>query len=150
MWPRADRIAQRRGEGDAWLEASLDHSLIIRAGGLYLPVVTAGLAWLWRRPSRAARAGLLLATLWNFGVLAALNGLAPRFGWWSFGAHGGLLFGMPVDLLLGWSVWWAVVGLLAFPDLPVLAVAVIFFSFDLGLMPRLMPVVQLGDRWLVG
>ena len=150
MWPRAHRIAQRRGEGDAWLEASLDHSLIIRAGGLYLPVVTAGLAWLWRRPSRAARAGLLLATLWNFGVLAALNGLAPCFGWWSLGAHGGLLFGMPVDLLLGWSVWWAVVGLLAFPDLPVLAVAVIFFSFDLGLMPRLMPVVQLGDRWLVG
>jgi protein-S-isoprenylcysteine O-methyltransferase Ste14 len=128
----------------------MDRSLILRAAGLYVPVVTAAMVWYWRRPGRSGRAGVLLAALWNFEVLTGLTLLAARFGWWSFHASGGMFLGAPVDLLLGWAVLWGVVAPLAFPNLPVVLVALIFLSVDLGLMPRLMPVVQLGDRWLVG
>jgi len=73
-----------------------------------------------------------------------------RTGWWHFEAHGGLLLGVPVDLLLSWSVLWGAVPALAFPSLPLAATAAIALAVDLVLMPAASPVVQLGPSWLAG
>src|SRR5262249_24786630 len=69
---------------------------------------------------------------------------------WTFDAKGGVLAGMPVDLLLAWVCLWGAVPALACPSgslWPMLAGA---FALDLVLMPLANPVVRLGPNWLSG
>src|SRR5579863_9545384 len=94
-----------------------------RAASLYLPIAVTALLWWHRRPASSERAGLVLAALWNVVALAALQAAARAAGWWRFGAHGGLLLGMPVDLYLGWVLLWGAIPLLAAPRLPWVATA---------------------------
>ncbi|MFE3448287.1 methyltransferase family protein [Nonomuraea sp. NPDC059194] len=91
-------------------------------------------------------AAALLATGWNLLVLAAVN-LA---GWWSFHAEGGVVAGIPVDLLLGWALLWGALPALAFPLAPVPLTAAALAWLDLALMPQAEPVVVLGPQWLTG
>ena len=121
-----------------------------RAASLYLPIAVTALLWWHRRPASSERAGLVLAALWNVVALAALQAAARAAGWWRFGAHGGLLLGMPVDLYLGWVLLWGAIPLLAAPRLPWVATAALCFGLDLLAMPQLAPLVQLGPHWLTG
>jgi protein-S-isoprenylcysteine O-methyltransferase Ste14 len=91
-----------------------------------------------------------LATLWNLCGLAALHALAQGLGWWEFSARGGLLFGMPVDLWLGWSLLWGAVPALALPRFPLAGVLAALLWLDLLLMPRGAPLLILGRGWLPG
>src|ERR1700761_9511480 len=95
---------------------------VLRAGSLYLPVAAALLLVFLRRPRKPQWAGILLACAWNASALLALNVVAQRVGWWWFGVHGGLFFGMPLELYLGWIVLWGVVPELAFPREPLAVV----------------------------
>lgn len=135
---------------------------IIRGAGLMVPVLlTIGVA-VWRRPSRAALTGALLATLWHLPALFLVHRLAAGAGWWRFlpsigqpaaagaDAVGGQLDGFPVDLWLGWALLWGAIPVLAWPRVPLAAVAALAVAVDLLLMPRLAPVLVLGDRWLLG
>jgi len=92
----------------------------------------------------------LLASLWNFEVLWLTGVIAPLFGWWKIHATGAMFAGMPLEFLIGWVVLWGVVPSLAFPATSALPVAVIFLGFDLVMMPRMAPVLELGSNWLVG
>ncbi len=123
---------------------------LVRAASLGLPLAATGWLWAWRRPPLAARAGILLAAIWNLGTLALLHHAALAFGWWRFEAVGGLLAGQPVDLWIGWVLLWSAVPVLALPRAPIAVSALLFFWLDLLLMPRLAPVLQLGPAWLAG
>jgi len=125
-------------------------AFVIRATALYFPVVTTMVLWFTQRPHKSARAGILLACVWNLVSLFPVHMLAGHTGWWSFHAQGGLLCGLPVDLYLGWVVLWGALPLLAFPSLPLPQVALIFFALDAICMPRMKPMVFLGPRWWVG
>ena len=124
--------------------------LLIRAGALYVPIATATLLWMVRRPGKSARAGLLLAWVWNLVTLLPVNLVAIHLGWWSFHVEGGLLLDFPVDLYLGWIVLWGVVPLLAFPSLPFSDMMFVFLGLDVISMPLLYPVLHLGKMWLAG
>lgn len=123
---------------------------VIRAAALLGPVlVTMGL-WHWRAPDRRLAAGVLLATLWNVPALLALHLAAASAGWWRYEAAGGLIAGMPIDLLLGWALLWGAVPMLAFPRARMLVPLAAMTLADLVLMPLGAGVVILGESWLSG
>jgi len=130
--------------------SSLDPVLLVRAGALYVPAAIAVPLWIWRKPSRSACAGMLLASLWNFEVLALAGVVAPSLGWWKMHASGAMFAGMPLEFLIGWVVLWGVVPMLVFPNVRLIGIGAVFLFFDLATMPRLEPVLELGPRWLVG
>ena len=129
---------------------AIDPYLLVRGASLYLAAIATGIAWIWRRPSPRVAAAATLAFFWNLPALLLLSVVAPRAGWWRFDANGGLLLGVPVDLLLAWSWMWGAVPILAFPDAPLWVVAAAAFAIDLVLMPAAAPVVRLGSTWLWG
>ncbi len=128
----------------------LDKPALIRTVGLFLPATITWLLWLWRQPGQRRAAGALLACAWNFPALLLLNVLAFRFGWWRFEAQGGLLLGLPVDLYLGWILLWGAIPAFAMPSLDLGLTLSFLLILDLVWMPTPEPVVQLGERWLVG
>ncbi|MEU7893375.1 methyltransferase [Nonomuraea sp. NPDC049152] len=120
---------------------------LIRALGLMAPLLAVVLAAvLQRRLDERRIAAALLATGWNLLVLAVVN----LVGWWSFHAEGGVVAGIPVDLLLGWALLWGALPALAFPLAPVPLIAAALAWLDLALMPLAEPVVVLGPQWLTG
>ena len=127
-----------------------DPHLIVRAGSLYVTVILTLALWVFGRPAARHWSGGLLATLWNVPVLLALNVAALRYGWWTFDARGGLLLGVPIDLLLAWAWLWGMLPALGFAEFRIGIVAAGGLVFDLLLMPRMSPVLQLGPGWLAG
>jgi protein-S-isoprenylcysteine O-methyltransferase Ste14 len=128
----------------------MNRIFIIRVLSLYAPLVSALALWSWRKPASREATGVLLATAWNLPALLAINLVAMHFGWWSFGVKGGLLFGMPVDLWIGWSAFWGTAAALLFRNTQLWAVTLILGIADFILMPMCSPVVMLGRKWLIG
>jgi protein-S-isoprenylcysteine O-methyltransferase Ste14 len=127
----------------------IDESLI-RAALLLGPCGLLAVLWVVLRPGPRAMTGAALALLWNIPFVLLVNVLAFRLGWWSFAPGERSLLGMPVDVLLGWSVFWGPVAALAPRPLNFLIVLLGFAWIDVLLMPQLKPLVTLGDRWLFG
>src|ERR671935_2176970 len=96
---------------------------LVRAAGLLVPLgLTLGLLAA-RRPDRRLAAAAFLASAWVLPSSLALDLLASRLGWWSFEARGGLFLGSPVDLWLGWTLFWGAVPVLALRRVPLWALA---------------------------
>ncbi len=126
------------------------HPALIRTLGLMLPIALSGCLWLWRRPDKNEQAGILLACVWNIPSLLLINILAMRLGWWQFHIQGGQLAGIPVDLYLGWILLWGMMAPLAFSKLRLVFLVPLAFAVDLLWMPCCFPVVELGNRWIIG
>ena len=127
---------------------------LLRALLLLAPLLLGSVLWAARRPRYREKVGILFALLWNAVSLLAVNAIAIRVGWWSFGHAGGAFLGVPVDLLFGWSVVWTCLATLVLPRWPV---AVVVTAAVLGglwldglLMPLTAPLVVLHRHWLVG
>ena len=123
---------------------------VVRAVGFYGPVVLAIAASALLGPDRRRAGAALLAGLWNVTALLAVNAIALRAGWWTFGTTGGELAGIPVDLVLGWALLWGVLPALLPVRVPAVAVVAGLLWADLVLMPRGRPVIVLADDWLAG
>lgn len=128
----------------------MTRALAIRGLSLYLPLVLAVAAWVWRRPGRRQAGAALLSTFWNLAFLFPVHLAAERFGWWSFAAEGGLFWGLPVDFYLGWAVLWGALPSLAAPRAPLALIAFSAAALDLLLMPLCAPVLRLGSSWWLG
>jgi protein-S-isoprenylcysteine O-methyltransferase Ste14 len=128
----------------------MNRTFIIRAISLYAPLVFALILWNLRKMSRSEATGALLATAWNLPALLAVNLIAMHFGWWNFSVKGGTLFGLPVDLLIGWSAFGGTAAALLFRNTPLWMVAIVLGITDIVLMPICAPVVMLGKNWLIG
>src|SRR5438552_3488789 len=94
-----------------------DRYLLVRAASVYVAVMLTVVVWVWRRPSARAVSGAALASIWNLPALLLLHLAAARFDWWHFDATGGLLLGLPVEVLLAWAWLWGAIPALAFPSL---------------------------------
>ncbi|MGW5821390.1 methyltransferase family protein [Streptomyces noursei] len=124
---------------------------LIRAACLFGPLLATGAALLRRPPDRRTLAAAILATAWNAVWLPALNLLAVNRAWWTFHADGGSAAGLPLDLLLGWTLLWGTLPVVTGADrigLPLLTAGLAWF--DLAAMPLAAPVVRLGPHWLAG
>ena len=128
----------------------MDATLLIRAAALYVPLCATAVVWLASAPNRRERAAALLATAWNMPALLAVHLVAGRLGWWSFDVTDATVARFPVDLYLGWAVAWGALPSLLGRTLPVGVIAVGAALVDVVAMPRLAPVVRLGEPWLIG
>jgi protein-S-isoprenylcysteine O-methyltransferase Ste14 len=128
----------------------MDRAFAVRALALYAPAAVALLLVALRRRTPRLFAAALTGFAWSVVSLHALQAVNVGAGWWTFHATGGLMRGMPVDLLLGWAVLWGIVPILAFPRGRTVLVLSLFLAIDLVLMPACGPVVDLHSRWLVG
>jgi protein-S-isoprenylcysteine O-methyltransferase Ste14 len=128
----------------------MNRTFIIRAFSLYAPLVFALILWNLRKLSRSEATGALLATAWNLPALLAVNLIAMHFSWWNFSVKDGMLFGLPVDLWIGWAAFWGTAAALLFRNAPLWIVIPALGIADLVLMPICAPVVTLGKNWLIG
>ena len=128
---------------------TLDPTLL-RAVVLVVPAALCVALWLWRRPEGRQITALCLATLWQLPPLLLLNVIAADAGWWTFSAEGGLLWGVPMELLAGWMLLWGAAPVMAFPRLNPAAIAAGALLLDLVLIPQCRPVIDLSGRWLLG
>lgn len=110
-----------------------------------LLAVVAGIHAGWFRPRGQAVAGAFLGGLWALlGVLV----VEACTDLWAFASAPASYAGIPVETALGWTiVWGALPPLLGGPAwLWLCGLAWV----DVLLMPRLEPLVVLGDHWLLG
>lgn len=128
----------------------MNRVFLIRAISLYWPILAASALLFYRRPTGRDCVALGLATLWNLATLIFVNLIAVFFDFWHFEAHGGIFWGLPFDLILGWSILWGVIPRLLFPRLNLVVLTGIFFILDLLLMPLAEPVLHLNSRWYWG
>lgn len=124
--------------------------ILLRALSLYVPLIICFAALYWNRPNKKSLTGALLASLWAFPALLMLQVLAVQFDWWHFDATGGILRSIPVDLLFGWVMLWAVMPSLLPHSWHSGTIMAGLFLIDLIFMPYLSPVLQLGEMWIVG
>ncbi|MBX3500911.1 MAG: hypothetical protein KF889_15825 [Alphaproteobacteria bacterium] len=121
-----------------------------RAALLAGPMVAAIALLLIVKPRPREAVSAMVAFLWQLPALLALHLLALHFGWWSFGVERNAVQGLPIDVWIGWAIWWGPVCLFAQRWLPLPLIVAISVALDLVSMPRLTPLVSIGSSWLVG
>jgi protein-S-isoprenylcysteine O-methyltransferase Ste14 len=121
-----------------------------RAAFLLGPALAAtGMLWFSRPTPRDATAAMV-AFLWQLPALLLLHLLATRLGWWRFDATTNQLMGLPIDLWIGWALWWGPVVAIAQRWIPNWGLVAASIAIDVATMPVLRPLVVLGPNWLVG
>lgn len=121
-----------------------------RSALLVGPALAAAALLLVVRPRPREAVGAMVAFLWQLPALLLLQLLAARFQWWSFAGERNMLAGLPIDVWIGWAIWWGPVAVFAnrWIGAPVIVAASVLI--DVATMPRLAPLVELGPTWLVG
>lgn len=124
---------------------------LYRAGLLLLPCLAAAVLLVAVKPTPREAAAAMVAFLWQLPALLVLHLLATALGWWSF-AHAGrnALLGMPIDVWIGWAVWWGPVAALLSQRVPIGAIVVAAALVDAVAMPLLAPLVVLAPGWFAG
>jgi protein-S-isoprenylcysteine O-methyltransferase Ste14 len=129
---------------------SLTAEAFARVTALYLPLSLALIAGILSRGRKRQLAATLLSTLWVLCTLLVLQRFNQLFGWWQFTTSGPLFRAMPIDLYLGWVVFWGVFPQLAFPRLALWRVLFFAAFFDIYFMPASRPLVVISRSWLYG
>ena len=117
---------------------------------LIAPLLWTGLAILFFRPDKRELAGAFIASLWNFSLLIPINIMAKSFGWWTFHTETALFFGLPIDVMVGWAIFWGASIFLLLRGKDFLLAIIAVFSIDLIFMPQLTKLFSLGSNWFVG
>src|SRR5262245_47613863 len=107
----------------------------IRAGLLLGPMLVLAVLWIGTRPGPLVMTAAMLAFLWNVPFILLVNVLAFRLGWWSFAPSERSL--LPVEILLGWAIFWGPIPTLACAQVNFLVVVLAFAWIDLVFMPQL-------------
>ena len=121
-----------------------------RAAFLVGPLLAAAALVLACRPAPREAVGAMVAFLWQLPALLLLHLLATHFHWWSFGGERNMLAGLPIDVWIGWAVWWGPVAVFANRWLGIPAIVGMSVLIDLATMPTLSPLVETGPGWFVG
>ena len=150
------RLYDRRQCDAAAMNAPWTAAEIVRAGALYVPLLLALAAGLFRfgRAHPRLFPAVLLSTLWTLPSLLLLQQGNLHAHWWSYAPAPATLRGMPLELFFGWAILWGVLPALTLPStrkqwaLPV--AAALLGALDLVIMPRLRAAVVLHPNWLYG
>jgi protein-S-isoprenylcysteine O-methyltransferase Ste14 len=130
--------------------APQDWLALQRAAFLAGPCVTACMLLLVIRPRPREAVAAMVGFLWQLPALLVLHMLATRFGWWSFTGERNTLVGLPIDLWIGWAIWWGPVMVFLNRWLNAWILIIASLVIDLVSMPRLQPMVEVSPSWLVG
>ena len=126
--------------------------MLLRAGALFLPVFGILPALALKGAGKQQMLSAIPAFLWCFFSLLILNPLAARWGFWDFTFEGGGFAGAPVDLLLGWAIWWGFIPCFFPSKRAALSLGLwmaLFLLFDALFMPLLTPLLQLKKHWIL-
>ncbi len=124
--------------------------VLLKSAILLLPFVATGIALAVDRPDYFQRVGLLLALLLNIPYLFLLNIFAKKTGWWVYLESANEWHGTPIEIVLGWAIFWGVFLPWVFRSSNVLFTIAIALAMDLWLMPELSGLFVLGEYWLLG
>lgn len=127
------------------IDAALARSII-----LLFPVIGLGVAFLIKPPTFFQSVGMLLGILWNIPIVLLLNILAQAQGWWHFAPSPNAFYGVPIELILGWAIFWGALLPFTFDRLSPLLPLLLALFLDLLLMPQLSMLFTLGEQWLIG
>lgn len=123
---------------------------LISAGILLTPLVWLMGLCLIKPPTYFQRVGIMLAIMWNIAYILIINVIAQELGWWKYAPSAHQFYGLPIELWIGWAVFWG--GLLphGFNRLPIIFPIACAFLIDIAAMPMLGNLFELGDYWLIG
>ncbi len=124
--------------------------VLLKSVILLFPVIAAGIAFIIERPGYYQRVGLLLALLFTIPYLFLLNILAEFAGWWIYHDSANTWHGIPVEVILGWSVFWGILLPWICRTISVYFTIAIALALDLWLMPEMPGLFVLGESWLIG
>lgn len=117
---------------------------------LFVPVIGLIIAFAIRPPSYFRLVGMMLGTLLNIPYLLLLNIIAIYFGWWSYTESMNSFYQVPIELLIGWAVFWGAFLPYVFERFNVFIPLLLALLIDVIAMPKLEPLFTLGENWLVG
>jgi protein-S-isoprenylcysteine O-methyltransferase Ste14 len=123
---------------------------LARTALLLGPTALAMLLLICVRSSPRQATAAMLGGLWQIPMLLLLNLVAQRLGWWQFRTDAASVLGLPIDLWIGWAIWWGPIAVLISRQWPPLLVISVMIAADLAFMPRLGPLIVLSDSWLLG
>ncbi len=109
---------------------------LIRSLSIFGPMSLLALGGVISPPKEGESGGLFLSFLWGICSLGLLNLGAQHFGFWEFNTTQSLLFGTPVDLLIGWAILWSLLPMLFKKWIPFFLIVLGLGIFDLLIMPR--------------
>ena len=92
----------------------------------------------------------MVGGLWELPALLLFNLAAQKLGWWRFQADPASVLGLPVDLWIGWALWWGPAAVLLSARSNIITVVVSMMMADAISMPHLAPLVVLGGHWWIG
>lgn len=116
---------------------------------LYFPICFTAVIGFLRPKQPRMFASCLLGSLWVATSLPALELINAHAHWWSY-TRGEITFaGVPVELYLGWIVWWGILPQIVLDGLSIPWSAVLLVGCDAVLIPRL-PALTLPRTWLAG
>ncbi|MFD4369675.1 methyltransferase family protein [Rhodococcus sp. NPDC058521] len=121
-----------------------------RGCAVMFPVLFAAVAFFAGPSTGRLRGAAFMATLWNLIGLTIVNAIAVEVGWWSFGTTGLEWAGVPIDVVLGWSLLWGAVPVLLGQWVNPMWVAAVLVVADLAAMRALTPLVELSGNWYLG
>lgn len=114
------------------------------------PASCAFVLFLVCKPSPREATAAMVAFLWQLQALVAINLMANFFGWWTFNTGTNSFSGLPIDVWIGWSLWWGPVVVFLNRWINIALIAAVSVAIDVATMPLLEPLVTLGHYWLIG
>jgi hypothetical protein len=121
-----------------------------RAVFLVFPTVAAIMLVVICKPNPREATGAMVGFLWQLPALMLLNLTADALGWWHFNVSSNQVAGLPIDVWIGWALWWGPVAVFLMRWIPLWAFVAVSVVIDLVTMPLLSPLVTLGGDWLIG
>lgn len=127
-----------------------DPASLQRAALLLGPLLITAALFLLHQPTPRQATAAMVALLWNLPALLLLHVLANHAGLWRYATTGNLFLELPIDVWIGWAVWWGPVAVFIaqrWGNGPTLLGMV---ALDLLGMPLLQPLLELSPDWTWG
>ncbi len=121
-----------------------------RAALLLVPLMAAAVLVLMTKPTPRQATAAMVAFLWQLPAVLMLHLIATWFGWWRFEASEHIHLGLPLDVWIGWAIWWGPVAVLLQRRVGLWPVVGAMVLVDLVSMPLLSPLVVLSPNWHLG
>lgn len=117
---------------------------------LLTPILSLGILLFLYPPKHFEITGMVLGVLINMPYLFLFNIMAEYLGWWHFAPDENHFYNIPVEAVIGWTVFWGAFLSYAFKKYSIVTPVVVAIIIDMSLMPLLNGLFVLDKSWLYG